>query len=166
MSRWRSLCCGQIIYLSYYGTCFGLQFNLLYFCNIAWWWLKHVTYIRSKWISEHLCCNIRSRDSSVGIATRYGLEGPGIESHWRRDIPHLSRPALGPTQPPVQWVLGLSRGKGGRDVTLTTHPHLVPRSWKSRAIPLLPLWARVACYRVKPYPTLCCNIGLITIGYI
>jgi hypothetical protein len=24
----------------------------------------------------------RGRDSSVGIATRYGLEGPGIESQW------------------------------------------------------------------------------------
>jgi hypothetical protein len=41
-------------------------------------------------------------------------------------------------------------GKVGRGVTLTTHPHLVPRSWKSRAIPLLPLWDRVACCRVKP----------------
>jgi len=26
-------------------------------------------------------------------------------------------------------------------VTLTPHPLLVPRSWKRRAIPLLPLWA-------------------------
>ena len=34
--------------------------------------------------------------SSVGIATGYGLDGPGIESRWGRDFPHLTRPALGP----------------------------------------------------------------------
>ena len=39
--------------------------------------------------------------SVVGIATGYGLDDPGIQSRWRRDFPHLSRPALGPTQPPV-----------------------------------------------------------------
>ena len=47
--------------------------------------------------------------SVVSIATIYGLDGPGIESRWGRDIPHQSRPVLRPTQPPV-WVPGLSRG--------------------------------------------------------
>ena len=48
--------------------------------------------------------------SSVGIATGYGLDGPGIESRLWQDFLHLSRPALKLTQPPVQWVLGLSWG--------------------------------------------------------
>jgi hypothetical protein len=48
--------------------------------------------------------------SPVGIATGYGLDNPGIESRWGLDFPHLSRPALGVTQPPVEWVPGLSRG--------------------------------------------------------
>jgi len=47
--------------------------------------------------------------SSVGIVTDYGLDGPG-SNPGGSEIFRPSRPALGPTQPPVQWVLGLSRG--------------------------------------------------------
>ena len=47
------------------------------------------------------------RDSSVGIATRHGLNGLRIEFRWGRDFPHQSRPVLGLTQPPVHWVPGL-----------------------------------------------------------
>ena len=61
------------------------------------------------------------RDSSDGIATGYGLDGPGIESQWERDFLHLTRPALGPTQPPIQCVPGLSQESSDRGVALTTH---------------------------------------------
>ena len=60
------------------------------------------------------------RNSSVGIATRYGLKGPGIETRRGRYLPQASRPALGPTQPPIKWVPGLFLGGGA-----ATHIHLV-----------------------------------------
>ena len=31
----------------------------------------------------------KGRDSSIGIATRYRLQGPRIESQWRRDFPNF-----------------------------------------------------------------------------
>ena len=45
--------------------------------------------------------NRGGRDSSVGITTLYGLDSPGIESRWGQDFFHLSKPALGSTQPPM-----------------------------------------------------------------
>jgi hypothetical protein len=45
---------------------------------------------------------IVGRDRVVGVATRYGLDGPGIDSRWGRDFSHPFRPALEPIQPPIQ----------------------------------------------------------------
>ena len=60
-------------------------------------------------IYTHIYAYIRGPGSSVGIATDFGLDGlgsnPGGDEHSRP-----STPVLGPTQPPVQWVPGLSRG--------------------------------------------------------
>jgi hypothetical protein len=63
-----------------------------------------------------------------GMATRYGLGGPRIESRWGEIFPNTSRPGLGPTQAPVQWVPGLFLdGQSCRDMALTTHIHITPR---------------------------------------
>jgi hypothetical protein len=48
-------------------------------------------------------------DSVVGIATGYGLDDQGVGVRvpiWSRIFSKSSRPALGPTQPPIQWIPG------------------------------------------------------------
>jgi hypothetical protein len=60
-----------------------------------------------------------------GIATRYGMDGPGIESRLGRDFPCPSRPAH-----PASCRVGtgsLFRCSRGWGVALSTHPHLAPR---------------------------------------
>ena len=47
------------------------------------------------------CLQVVGREFSVGTATRYRLDGPGIKSQWGWDFPHQSRLAPGHTQPPV-----------------------------------------------------------------
>jgi len=64
--------------------------------------LNYLLYESTTWLIE-------SWDSVVCITTGYGMDGPGIESQWRRNFPHLSRPVLGTSQHPIQWVLVLSR---------------------------------------------------------
>ena len=52
---------------------------------------------------------MRGPGSSVGIAIEYGLDGPG-SNPGGDEIFRMFRTALRPTQPPVQWVPGLSMG--------------------------------------------------------
>jgi len=64
--------------------------------------------------------------NSVGIATDYGLDGPGIESRWGRDFPPVQ---TGPWAHPVSSTVGTRSFPGvkcSRGVLLTTHPLLVP----------------------------------------
>ena len=74
--------------------------------------------------------------SSVGIATELRAGRSGIESRLGRDFPPVQTT---PEAQPVSCKIGTMSFPGvkcGRGVLLTTHPLLVPRSRKSRAIPL------------------------------
>ena len=80
--------------------------------------------------------------SIFGIATGYRLDGPRIESRWgaRFSAPVQAGPAAHPAFC-TMCTASFPGVKSGRGVTLTPHPLLVPWSWKSRTIPLLPLRA-------------------------
>jgi hypothetical protein len=67
-----------------------------------------------------------NRDSSVGTATRYGLDSSGFEPRLGRNFPHPSRSVPRPTEPPTEWVPGLFHG--GKVVgAWSWPPHLAPR---------------------------------------
>jgi len=79
--------------------------------------------------------------SSVGIATDLRAGRSEIESRWGRDFSPVQ---TGPGAHPASCKMGTGSFPGvkcGRGVLLTTHPLLVPRSWKSRVILLPTLWA-------------------------
>jgi len=83
--------------------------------------------------------------SSVGIATDYGLDGPGSSLGGDEIFQPVQ---TGPVAHPASCNVGTGSFPGekcGRCVLLTTQPLLVPRSWKSRAIPLPTVWAHRAC---------------------
>ena len=79
--------------------------------------------------------------SSVGIATDYGLDGPGSNPGGDKIFPPVQ---TGPGAHPASCKMGTGSFPGvkcDRGVLLTTHPLLVSWSRKSRAIPLPTPWA-------------------------
>jgi len=76
-------------------------------CSIPWEWVQIQVTL---YLIKHYAMKACGPGSVVGIVTGYRLDGLGIKPQWWRDFLHLSRPALEPSQPPVQWVLGLSQG--------------------------------------------------------
>ena len=126
------------------------------FCYFLYWNLTH--YLSGRGSSPILRLAFREykvllynnvgRDSSVGTATRYGLVCPGIES---RLVARFSAPVqTSPGAYPASCTIGTGSFPGvKRPGRGADYPPLssVPMSWKGRPIPLLPLWASVACYR-------------------
>jgi hypothetical protein len=90
------------------------------------------------------------RDSAVGIATRYGLDGPGIESRWGTRF--YAPVQTGPGAHPASYKMGTWSFPGvkqpGRGVD---HPPPSRSEVKEESsfTCTLSLWAFVACYRVN-----------------
>jgi hypothetical protein len=84
------------------------------------------------WPSLH---NSRSRGSSVGIVSDYGLDDQAIgvrSPAGTKDFSSSLCDQTGSEAQPASCTMGTGGpfpgAKRGRDVTLTTHPHLVPKS--------------------------------------
>jgi hypothetical protein len=106
------------------------------------------TFVVGKWHFKHLKVKIfRHVLVKIRVCLRSGRPGDPGRGKMIFPLAFVSRSALGPIQPPVQWVPGvLSKGlKHGRGATLTTHPHLVLRSRMSRSYTSSPPSASVAC---------------------
>ena len=69
------------------------------------------------------------RESVVSIATRYGLDGPGMEYRWgaRFFAPVWTGPGVHPASYTMRTAFFLPVGKGDRGLALTTHPYRSPR---------------------------------------
>lgn len=71
----------------------------------------------------HCCRNVRSGTGYRSrIATRYEVDGLGVESRCGRDFSYPSRPAVERTQPPIPLVPDLFPGLKRPGCGVNTHP--------------------------------------------
>ena len=121
----------------YLSGFFGLRLSVwIHQCFPIFLLIFHLRYIM--WVTKSVICG---PGDSVGIATELRAGRSGTECRRGRDFPPAQ---TGPGAHPASCKIGrgsFSGVKCGRGVLLTTHPLLVPQSWKSRAIPLPTLWA-------------------------
>jgi hypothetical protein len=106
---------GNIVTHAYWRKCNTVMWHKKYQSDIT----AHLAILWNCWVTNN--CTV---SSSVWLQTRR----PGFSPwHSERTFPLalVSTPALPPTQSPIQQEPGVERGQG---VTLTTHPHLMPRS--------------------------------------
>ena len=120
LSEWTLNLSFCLIYLWCYGN-FGrgnmtldifAVITVLSVCVLLWHYAKYPA--AGGFCVSLILCNTShlsmDRDGAVIIATRYRLDGLGIKSWWGWCFPHLSGPALSPTQSPLWCVLGHSQG--------------------------------------------------------
>jgi len=112
-----------------------LRESYSYFCSKHVWFAKLVAL---------KTCGFEQKYQDLSLKIVYSTETYRKNVVWGRDFPPVQ---TGPGAHPTSCKMGTGSFPGvkcGRGVLLTTHPLLVPQSWKSRAIPLPTLWATAA----------------------
>jgi hypothetical protein len=131
----------------------------------SWTRCRSVTHWRAKSGEYEACfqisrrhCSVSGPGSVVGIATGYGLDGPGIESRWGRDFPLLSSRPWGPPSFLYNGYRVFPGGKKrpGRDAD--TSPLLVPLVMKVELY-LYSLYGPYGLYRAS-VPVQGCTLPL------